>query len=573
MTLRAKPVVRGPGRSGWNSDDRRTALLNLGFVVVIVASLLILVGYAGFSWYDDHFGAAATVNGTTITKDQLRTRYAIESFRIDYTESRIRTLQAAGRLSEASATSQLQYLEQRKNSLASVALERLIDTTLQASLAEEEGVAVTDTEIDAQLQVEATIDEQRHTWSIEVTPAADPATGKPGDAEKAAAKAKAEAAVSELRSGKPWGDVAKTVSDAASAAQDGDLGWLPEDSTYDAPFMAAVFAATVDEPTDVIEGDDGVYRIGRVTEIAPTTVDETYQARLDEATIKMTDYRAAIRGDLVRDALDKKIVADLSKPSKQRHAAQIRLATATPVPDGIKVRHILVSPKDDPGGAGALPADDPAWKAAEDEAKAIYAEVTADPTKFDRLAREKSDEGSAKSTGGKLPYFDASSAIDPAFATAILAPGLKPGDIIAPFKSAFGWHVVQVMRPYGNGEEAWLKGIREQLLAGGDFAQVARDQGEGAEAADGGDIGWLALGQLSALKEAQIFLTSVGSISDVVTLPDDGSYLWKVLAEETREPTKEQIAIFKDSGFTNWYAAKKAAATITRNTGTPSATQ
>ena len=26
MTLRAKPVVKGPGRSGWHSDDRRTFL-------------------------------------------------------------------------------------------------------------------------------------------------------------------------------------------------------------------------------------------------------------------------------------------------------------------------------------------------------------------------------------------------------------------------------------------------------------------------------------------------------------------------------------------------------------------
>ncbi len=69
MTLRARPVVRKPSRSGWNSDDRRTFLTNLGFVLAIVVSLLILVGYAGYSWYDDHFGMAATVDGTTITKD------------------------------------------------------------------------------------------------------------------------------------------------------------------------------------------------------------------------------------------------------------------------------------------------------------------------------------------------------------------------------------------------------------------------------------------------------------------------------------------------------------------------
>ena len=44
MTLRTKPVSRGSGRSGWDSGDRRTFLLNVGFVIAIAASALILVG-------------------------------------------------------------------------------------------------------------------------------------------------------------------------------------------------------------------------------------------------------------------------------------------------------------------------------------------------------------------------------------------------------------------------------------------------------------------------------------------------------------------------------------------------
>jgi len=101
MTLRARPVTRGSGRSGWNSGDRRTTLLNVGFVIAISISVLILVGYAAWSWYDDHFGAAATVDSTTITKDQLRSRAQIESFRITYTENRIRTLANMGIISAA----------------------------------------------------------------------------------------------------------------------------------------------------------------------------------------------------------------------------------------------------------------------------------------------------------------------------------------------------------------------------------------------------------------------------------------------------------------------------------------
>ena len=566
MTLRAKPVVKGPGRSGWNSDDRKTFLTNLGFVLTIIVSILLLIGYAGISWYNDHLGAAATVGGVTISRDDLRQRTAIEDFRIKYTESRIRTLQAAGRLSEAAATSQLQFLAQRSQNLAAVALERLIDTRIQSNLATEAGISVSDADIDAQLIAEATIVEQRHVFTIEITPAKDPATGKPGDAQKATAKAAAEAVLAKLKAGTSWDDVAKTASDAISAAQSGDLGWLPKDSGYDKPFMTAVFAASVDKPTDVIEGEDGVFRIGRVTEVAPSTVDQTYSVRLDDAGIKPDAYREVVRADLIRTALGDKIVADLSKPSLQRHVAQIYLKTGTPQPDGVKVRHILISPNHDPAGAAALAADDPAWTAAKDSAQALYEQLLKDPTQFDELARTKSDEQAAITSGGKLPYYDRSSQIDTAFGVAIFASGLKPGQLIPPFKSAFGWHVVQFMRPYGKGEADWMATVRTQLVGGADFAQMARDQGEGPEAALGGDIGWVAKGQLSAEKEDPIFATAIGALSDIVTIPSDGVYLWKILGEEMRTPTKDQIATFEKDGFNNWYAAKKAAVTITRDT-------
>ncbi len=568
MTLRAKPVVKGPGRSGWHSDDRRAFVMNVGFVVVIVLSVLILIGYAGYSWYSDHYGAAATVDGTTVSKDQLRARLAIEKFRIDYTEGRIRTLNTAGRLTDASMTSQIQFLEQRRQSLTSIALERLIDIVIQGKLAGEEGVSVSDADIDAQLTIERTLAEQRHSWVIEIAPDKDPATGKPGDIQKAAARNTANAALAELQAGKTFEDIAKKDSTAASAAQGGDLGWLPKDSGYDAPFMTALFAATQGTLTGVILGDDGTYRIGRVTEIAPAAPDDTFQSQLDDAGIKLAGYRIAIKADLVRKDLDAKVVADMSQPSKQRHVLQIFLSSGATATGGVKVRHILISPKHDASAAQTLPLTDPAWQTAKAEATAIYNQVVADPTKFDELARTKSDESSAVSTGGKLPFYDATSGIDKAFQAAILAAGLKPGQVLPPVQSSFGWHVIQFMRPLGTGDEDWMKLLRTQLVAGGDFAQVARDQGEGAEAGQGGDIGWVAVGQLDSTKEQAIWAASVGGLSDVKNIASDGVYLWKVVAEEVKTPTADQIATFKSSAFTNWYAAKKARAKITRDVST-----
>lgn len=567
MTFRAKPVVRRSGRSGWDGGDRKTALINIAFVVAIIAAVVILIAYGGYSWWDDHNGTAASVNGTVITKDQLRTRYKIEKFRIDYTEQRIRTLNQAGRISDSAASQQISFLEQRRTSLPAIALERLIDNALQEQLAKTEGVTVTDADVDGQLTDEATTDAERHVWMIEVAPENDPLTGRPGDAEKAAAKKKADDALTQITSGgKKWEDVATAVSTDASSTAGGDIGWLPEKSGYDADFMKAVFGVEKDKPTAVVEGADGAYRIGRWTESVDATVDATFKSQVESAGIAYADYRTASRGDVFRNKLEDKVVADLSKPDVQRHVLEIYLKEETPgAPDAVKVRHILFSPKDDPAGAKDLPATDPAWAAAEAEAKAAYDTLVKDPSQFDQMARTKSDEASAKSTGGKLPWYDATSQIDLAFKNAILDPKRTEGEIVPPFKSSFGWHVVQIIRKVGSGDAAYAKTLKDKAVAGADFAQLAKDQSEAADAGSGGDMGWIAHWQLGDAQDAAIWKVSVGGVTDPVTVSGDGIYIYKVLAEETRPPTKEQIAAFKDSGYINWYSRKKTEAKIERS--------
>jgi parvulin-like peptidyl-prolyl isomerase len=94
------------------------------------------------------------------------------------------------------------------------------------------------------------------------------------------------------------------------------------------------------------------------------------------------------------------------------------------------------------------------------------------------------------------------------------------------------------------------------------FRQLARDNSEGPEAKDGGDLGWIAKGQLADDVDKAVFDTAIGSNSDVIDVASDGTYLIRVLAEETRTPTPEQIKIFEDSGFSYWYTRQKEAATI-----------
>ena len=95
---------------------------------------------------------------------------------------------------------------------------------------------------------------------------------------------------------------------------------------------------------------------------------------------------------------------------------------------------------------------------------------------------------------------------------------------------------------------------------------------EGKEAGDGGDIGWIMPGQLSDDLDKAILATNVGATSDVVSVSSDGTYLLRVIAEDTKTPTEDQVKIIKDNGFSYWYTQKKTAATIDYNLGSSSST-
>ena len=574
MTLRARPVARLKGRAGWDSGDRRNHLINLGFFVAIGAAILILVGYGAWSWYDDHYGAAATVDGTVINKDQLRNRLKIEGFGLDYQGRTISTLMAQGRIDAQTGAQQKALLGQYRDQLVNITLERLVDVRLQGQLAADRGLSVTDAEVDAELTKRATTDEQRRVWMIEVEPATDAVTGEVTEEARQVALSKARQALTRLQAGESWDDVAKTASDAANAPQAGDVGWLYKDSGYDEAFMTAVFDADQDKPTDVVKGEDGIYRIGRYTEVTAPTVDANFEQEVLDAGIVMADYREAAKADVLRRKLSDAVVADLSKPSAQRHVLEIFLPNpnASPgglVEGGVKVRQIVFAPKDDTTTNPPLPDTDPAWAKAKADAEAAYAELKLQPEKFDEMARTMSDERSGKLTGGKQPWYYPGSTVDAAFKNAILAADLKPGQLLAPVKSTFAWHVIQFMRPTGAGDKDFLTTLKGTLTSEAAFRKAATDNSEGSEAEDGGELGWVAKQQLSDKLESAIFATAVGAVSDVITVADgtdeDGQYLFMVLAEATRDPTAEQLKIFKDSGFANWYTEQKEAADIVYN--------
>ncbi len=249
-------------------------------------------------------------------------RQAVEEYRLAEADERIRAALAAGQLDSGTAGQQLQIIQDQAGRIPDTALEALVDARLQARLAAELGITVTDADVDAALTEEASLPEQRKVSVIAVRPEQDSGASEPTDAQRAAAKQKAEAALADLGAGKSFEDVAKEYSTDATGLSGGAVGYISRNYPEDAPFMQALFDLGLNSTTGVIEGTDGTFRIGRVTDIVPARVDEGRNDRISEA-IGLAAYREAVRAGVTRERLGEKVVADASLPSEQVHAWQI----------------------------------------------------------------------------------------------------------------------------------------------------------------------------------------------------------------------------------------------------------
>ncbi len=104
----------------------------------------------------------------------------------------------------------------------------------------------------------------------------------------------------------------------------------------------------------------------------------------------------------------------------------------TPEPvEQVKVKHILLRT--------SIIFDD---KAAEAKLAALRASIVNGDKSFDDVARSNSEDYSNSFNGGLMDWMNPE-VFDPAFRDAIAA--LKPGEISKPFKSSFGWHLAELV--------------------------------------------------------------------------------------------------------------------------------
>lgn len=573
MTSRAKPVKTKPRRSSWESERRQQVIVTILFAAVITLGVVILLGAVGVSYYNDHLLAVATVGGQGISRDRWIDRVNVLSFRLDEGEARLREAVAAGQLDSATEQQEISQLESGRASIEDQALQGLIDNTFLAQAAAPLGITVSDADIQAQIQSDASLPEQRRAQVITFQPIADPGTGLPTAVMQAAAQTSAQKALTDLQAGRSLADVA--TADGADATGVQDFGYITSRDTSDDPnLVAAIFALTKPGFTPVVAGQDGFLRIAQVTDIRAAVPDGNFMTTLKTYTT-LDAYRDAVRGQLMQQKVTARITADdLASDVTQVQAYEIQLGITTNQSTGtsdanspkIRVSHILYSPNGDATAAQTLDPNDPAWakskaqaQATADKLRAITS-IPAREAEFAAIAKTDSDDTGSAPSGGDLGLQTTDTFVA-AFASAINGSHTR-GEIIGPILSQYGYHVIM----WEARQDAPSQFINElaALLAkhqpGYGFQALAVADSSAADAPQGGYMGWFAKGQATDYHiEQALFGLQPGGVSSPLQL-SDGYYLYMVAASQTRRPFGDQVSTIRANAFNDWYGPLKDAA-------------
>jgi parvulin-like peptidyl-prolyl isomerase len=534
------------------AETDKSVLTNLAFLSAIVLSTLLLTAVLAVSWWSDNFAPAIEVNGVSISVGEAKSRGDIANFRLNLEATRIRARVSAGTLTTEEGDAFLQKLSEAATNLGSQLTSDMIDALLVAQLAGERNIPVDQAAIDAAWVDETSTPELRLLRRISIKIASDSKSGVPTEATIAAAQQKADAIIAEIKAGGDVGAIAKRESSDSYATEGGRIGWSAksEDPLMD-PAYAAAWALTAVGPTEAISQSATQLAIFYVDQIRPAQADPNFEVSASDAKINMDLYKKLIGERALSAALSDVVTAELLVgPVEQRDISYV----AVPVPEGssdadeVLVRHILYSPNDDSKGAAKLDPADPAWAAAEAEAKAAYQKIGAGAS-MASLADQSDDAGSGKK-GGLLGWAAKGSYV-PEFETAVWADGLQVGDLLGPIKTDFGYHVIQF-----EGRRVGMT-LRMELLAqelagaSVDFDARATEALKEFDGMTTDNLGFTSRYSLNAQIGSAAWSLAAGEVSSVQTL-NGQMVIFKIKAIEERALTEDQKSTIKTSGFVVW---------------------
>ena len=144
------------------------------------------------------------------------------------------------------------------------------------------------------------------------------------------------------------------------------------------------------------------------------------------------------------------------------------------------------------------------------------------------------------------------------------AARMKPGDVSDLLRSSAGFHIIKLLGKRGGSAQASIQqtharhilikvnevvsetearrkmeNLRERLVNGGDFAELARLYSQDGSAAKGGDLGWVSPGDTVPEFETAMDALKVKELSPVVQSPF-GMHLIQVLERRQRDVSEER---------------------------------
>lgn len=579
MTFRSRPLAKPTRRRARRDDSRRSIYVTLTFSLAIASALSLMGGVLVAGYYADHWAPIAAVNGEVISKDTVRERAAMNVSLYKRQVDDLTTLRNQGKITSAEFQSlaNAPMTGQDPTTIQNDALTQLEHEATLRQYAAKNNISVTDAQVNDQIQVEATIPDVRHVMVIGVQPNATPPATSPTPSDVLDAQTRAQTLLGEVKAGKQWSDVAtESGQDAiANGGSLGDLGLVSKDSlSLDPEMVDAVFAlGKVNDITTVIKGSDGIFRFATVTSIVPKFVDADWEKSVGHGDT----YRAYARAAALSKAVQNKIEAQyVSGPTNQRHVLEIAISPGGSAPgdgDEVKFRLLVFSPSHSEANASTVPTTDPSWVDAKKRADAAVATLRSDPTKFASMAVDTTvnDDQMINTRSGEVPWitnswFAAQTASGSQglgmtnVATALYKDGLVAGTLLDPIQEPSKGYVVVQFESRRPAPDQRIANAQLLINSGVDFAEEAKQISDAADAAKGGDMGWVTKYMLTTDQEAAIWQTPIGGVSRMVS--NSGYWVFKVLDEQTRVADADTQARLKKLVYQRWLADLQGTALV-----------
>ena len=223
MTFRAKPVSPKRRRTQWEGDARQQLYVTIGFIALIILALVILAGAVAVTYYNDHWRAIARVDGADISIDQWNDRQKVEEYRLAEVDDRIRTAVSSGQLDSTTGEPAAPAHPGRGRQDPRASTRRADRRAAPGAACPGSG--------DRGDRRRRRCRARRRGHDCRATqgfrrgrPARrlDEGASSPTDAQRAAAKQKADAALADLKAGKAFDEVAKQYSTDAQRPERGE---------------------------------------------------------------------------------------------------------------------------------------------------------------------------------------------------------------------------------------------------------------------------------------------------------------------------------------------------------------